>query len=250
VTLAGTWAAAAWLQARPALPALQALRALLPLQALLALMALAPLGVPAQLDRDHARALLRAELGRPEYQRDRPGLLERVLHWLWDQLTALLDAASQSSPGGILGIATIALLVLAGVVALRLTVGPLARSRRSQHPLLPGHVRTAAEHRAAADAEAAAGRWAEAVRERLRAVVRSLEERDLLDPAPGRTADEAAAEGGHALPACAADLRTAARRFDEIWYGGRAATPADDRLLRDLDARVVAARAPAGVAPR
>ena len=70
---------------------------------------------------------------------------------------------------------------------------------------------------AAADAHAARGEWADAVRERLRAVVRSLEERAVLDERPGRTADEAAAEAGTALPTCADDLRRSARLFDDIW---------------------------------
>ena len=58
----------------------------------------------------------------------------------------------------------------------------------------------------------------------MRAIVRSLEERALLDPRPGRTADEAAAEAGRALPAHADRLRAAARDFDDVTYGGRTAT--------------------------
>ena len=80
------------------------------------------------------------------------------------------------------------------------------------------------------------------MRERLRAVVRSLEERAVLDERPGRTADEAAAEAGRALPGCAAGLRSAAVLFDEVWYGGRPAGPESYAALRDLDAQVQAAR--------
>jgi hypothetical protein len=87
------------------------------------------------------------------------------------------------------------------------------------------------------------------VRERLRAVVRSLEERAVLDERPGRTADEAAAEAGRALPDCVAGLRAAAVLFDEVWYGGRPAGPASYAALRDLDAQVQAAR-PERVAQR
>ena len=105
-----------------------------------------------------------------------------------------------------------------------------------------GRNRTAAEHRAAADAHAAAGAWAEAVRERLRAVVRSLEQRAVLDERAGRTADEAAADAGRALPSCAVGLRAAAVLFDEIWYGGRPAGPESYAALRDLDAQVQATR--------
>jgi hypothetical protein len=58
----------------------------------------------------------------------------------------------------------------------------------------------------------------------MRAIVRSLEERALLDTRPGRTADEAAAEAGRTLPAHSDRLRAAARDFDDVTYGGRTAT--------------------------
>jgi hypothetical protein len=69
----------------------------------------------------------------------------------------------------------------------------------------------------------------------MRAVVRALEERTLLDPRPGRTADEAAAEAGRALPGHAAALAAAAIAFDAIAYGDAPADQAAYRLLDDLD---------------
>jgi hypothetical protein len=126
------------------------------------------------------------------------------------------------------------------VVAVVRRVRPGARA--GTRTLFAGRVRSAAEHRAAADAAAAQGDWAEAVRERLRAVVRDLEERGLLDVRPGRTADEAAVLGGQVLPDVAADLRTAARVFDDVWYGGRTATADSDAQLRAVDDAVRAAR--------
>ena len=95
--------------------------------------------------------------------------------------------------------------------------------------------RSAAEHRAAAEAQAAQGHWNQAVRERMRAVVRSLEERALLDVRPGRTADEAASEAGAVLPAHADRLHTAARDFDDVTYGGRSAAEGTYRRLATLD---------------
>ena len=72
----------------------------------------------------------------------------------------------------------------------------------------------------------------------MRAIVRELETRGVLEPRPGRTADEVAREAGAAVPAVAADLRTAATVFDEVWYGGRPATAQADALLRQADQRV------------
>ncbi|NEA03407.1 DUF4129 domain-containing protein, partial [Streptomyces sp. SID10116] len=72
---------------------------------------------------------------------------------------------------------------------------------------------------AASEAHAARAHWSQAVQERMRAVVRALEERALLDPRPGRTADEAAAEAGRTLPSHTDRLRAAARAFDDVTYG-------------------------------
>jgi hypothetical protein len=104
----------------------------------------------------------------------------------------------------------------------------------------------AAEYRRRADEHAAAGRFAEAVRERMRAIVRELEQRGVLDPRPGRTADEVAREAGAVVPAVAGVLRAAAGIFDEVWYGGRRATPHSEALMRQADDRV--RRAPLVVA--
>jgi len=198
--------------------------------------------VPVDLGRDEAAQLAREELAKQVYRDAGPGLVERLVRWLLEQAGRLLDGAAGVSPGGYSGLVVVLLLVAAAVVAVRLKVGPLGRRAAREEALFVGRTRTAAQHRAAADAHAAAGAWAEAVRERLRAVVRSLEERAVLDERAGRTADEAAAEAGRALPGCAAGLRAAAVLFDEIWYGGRPAGPESYAALRDLDAQVQAAR--------
>ena len=198
--------------------------------------------VPVELGRDEAAQLAREELAKQVYRDAGPGLVERLVRWLLEQAGRLLDGAAGVSPGGYSGLVVVLLLVAAAVVAVRLKVGPLGRRAAREEALFVGRTRTAAQHRAAADAHAAAGAWAEAVRERLRAVVRSLEERAVLDERAGRTADEAAAEAGRALPSCAAGLRAAAVLFDEIWYGGRPAGPESYAALRDLDAQVQAAR--------
>ena len=69
----------------------------------------------------------------------------------------------------------------------------------------------------------------------MRALVRSLEERSLLDPRPGRTADEAADEADRALPGHTEALHAAARSFDEVTYAARPADEAAFLRLRDLD---------------
>ncbi|MEV4758450.1 DUF4129 domain-containing protein [Micromonospora sp. NPDC049559] len=95
-----------------------------------------------------------------------------------------------------------------------------------------------------ADELAAAGRYAEAVRERLRAVVRDLAERGVLVHRPGWTVTELARMAGRARPSTAEPLGTASEIFSEIWYGLRPATADDDRAMRRQAERVRAALDP------
>lgn len=205
-----------------------------------------PLSVPVELTREQAAALARAELADPAYHPPDQPLLQRALQWLMDRVGELVDRIGQAGPGGWPGVLGLVVLVVAAVAVVRWRAGPLARTARGETTLFEaGGPLSAAEHRRLAEVEARAGRYPHAVRERLRAVVRELEERGVLDPRAGRTADEAATAAGTALPELAEALRASAVRFDEVWYGGRAATRDDYDQLVDLDRAVSAVRAPA-----
>ena len=183
------------------------------------------------------------ELSKQIYQDEKPSLLQRVIDWIQDTITSLLDQARGSSPGGNIGLLIFALLivVIAAVLVWRFGLPSRAASvRRKTDPVTP--TRSATEHASRADAYAAEGRWAEAVRERLRGVVAGLVTRDLVDNRPGRTAHEVAVEAGQVLPTAAGDLNAAAELFAEIWYGERAATAEHDQQMREIATRVAAAR--------
>ncbi|GAA2931395.1 DUF4129 domain-containing protein [Streptomyces mexicanus] len=190
---------------------------------------------PVTLPRDAAREAARRELSKRMYHENDPGLLRRALDHLWDWIGKLFDSASAATPGGAAGLVVVIVAVLAVLGALWWRLGSPRRAPVTAPALFDDRPRSAAEHRAAAEAHAAQGHWNQAVQERMRAVVRSLEERALLDVRPGRTADEAAAEAGRALPAHADRLRTAARDFDDVTYGGRAATEQAYHRIADLD---------------
>jgi hypothetical protein len=83
-----------------------------------------------------------------------------------------------------------------------------------------------------ADDLAAQGRYAEAVRERLRAIVRELIERGVIPHTPGWTVTELAHAASRVRPSLAGPLTGAANVFSEIWYGLRPATAEDDRAMR------------------
>ncbi|MEW1635880.1 DUF4129 domain-containing protein [Streptomyces sp. NPDC093801] len=190
---------------------------------------------PVTTGREAAREAAERELAKPIYHQDEPGLFQRALDRFWEWLGEFFDRAAGATPGGGLGLLAIALVVVLAAAALWWRLGKPGRTARGGGTLFDEGPRSAADHRAAADAHAAAGRWNDAVRERMRAVVRSLEERTLLDPRPGRTADEAAAEAARSLPGHADGLRAAARAFDDVTYGGRTADPDTYARLRTLD---------------
>lgn len=191
--------------------------------------------VPVDTPRVPAREAAQRELSDPKYHENDPNLLQRAMDHLWTWIGDLLSAASGAAPGGPVGLVVLVLIVIALVAALVWRLGSPRRIPTSRDALFESGPRSASEHRTAADAHAAAGRWNQAVQERMRAIVRSLEERALLDPRPGRTADEAAAEAGRVLPGHAPRLRSAAREFDDVTYGGRSAGRQAYLALRTLD---------------
>ncbi|MFE2988269.1 DUF4129 domain-containing protein [Streptomyces sp. NPDC059262] len=193
---------------------------------------------PVTIGRDPAREAARRELSEPAYHQDDTSLLQRGLNRFWEWLDKLFSAASGATPGGGFGLLVIVLAVVALAVALWWRLGTPRRSAHATAALFDDRPRSAAEHRAAAEAHAAQGHWTPAAQERMRAIVRSLEERALLDPRPGRTADEAATEAGRTLPAHTDRLRTAARDFDDVTYGGRTATQQTYERLTTLDSEL------------
>ncbi|MFC5671606.1 DUF4129 domain-containing protein [Streptomyces incanus] len=190
---------------------------------------------PITLPRDPAREAARRELSKQMYHENDPSWFQRALDAFWGWVGKLFDAASTATPGGALGLLVIVVAVLAVLGALWWRLGTPRRRPSSAPVLFDDRPRSAAEHRAAAEAHAAQGHWNQAVQERMRAIVRSLEERALLDIHPGRTADEAAAEAGRTLPAHTGRLHTAARSFDDVTYGGRTATEESYRQITELD---------------
>lgn len=193
------------------------------------------------LTRLGAQGDARHELAKRPYQQAKPPWWLRPLQWVFREIAKLwLSVANHTGGSAALSVIIVGALVILALIAWR--VGPLARGGRSRFALGLEPESTATDHRAAAERFAAQQQWAEAVRERLRAISRDLEERVLVNRRPGRTAYELAAEGGRALPANAAMLREAADRFAAIWYGSASAGAEDYRRLKEIDLAVQAAR--------
>lgn len=194
----------------------------------------------APLTREGAREAARRELSKPPYHRDDPSLVEEAFRALGRWVTELFDRAAAAGPGSRLG--TLLLLVLLGVVlvAIRLRVGPLARRGAAPSPLLDVRPRTASEYRRAATAAAAAGDYAAALRDRLRALAAEVEARGIVEPRAGRTADELVRELTRALITVDGRLPATVVAFDQVWYGGRPAVPGDYELAVAADEALIA----------
>jgi len=199
----------------------------------------APAGGTPVVGRRDGQRLARNELSKSIYH-PQPSLAQRAAHFVMDWLGRLFRA-TQGLPGGWWGfVVLIALAVLLVAVVLART-GPVARVRRRRaEPGATSEARTAREHREAAARLAGAGDYAAAICERVRAIAAELDERGVLAPRIGRTADEFAAEAGRALPPHAAGLLAAARLFDEVRYGRRPGTRPGYERVTELDTRIAA----------
>jgi Domain of unknown function (DUF4129) len=203
----------------------------------------AQIAAAVPVGRDEARQAAERELSKGVYHQNDPGPVDRAINAVIDWLSRLLGRIAGATPGGSLGVLVLVALVAVVAAVVIWRTGPVRRGARTGTSIveLSGDL-DAAEHRRRAEEHAAAGRYAEAVRERMRAIVRELELRGVLEPRPGRTADEVAREAGASVPAVSADLSSAAGVFDEVWYGGRAATAQADAVLRRADERIRSAQ--------
>ena len=188
-----------------------------------------------QPGRDQARELARVELQRREYAAAKPPLLTRVVNYLLEKLNELINQAGQHLPGGTKSLVLLVVVLLALTIVLVLRLRPTTTSRSLDGGFDGGRLLSAPEHRRLADEAAAQGRYADAVLERLRAVVRELEARGVLDSRPGRTAGEVARDAGAAVPLLTGPLQGAALTFDQIWYGQRLADAAAYAELVQVD---------------
>ena len=207
----------------------------------------APAGGIPVTGRRAGQQLARTELSKTIYHHQ-PALTERVAHFLLTWLSRLFRA-TQGVPGGWWGFVALVVLAVILVAVVLARIGPIAgaqRRRARTSALAP--VRTARDHRDAAIRLAEAGDYGAAICERVRAIAAELDERGILMPRVGRTADEFAAEAGRALPPHAAGLLGAARLFDEVRYGQRAGTRRGYEQVADLDTRIGASAGRRGAA--
>jgi Domain of unknown function (DUF4129) len=191
---------------------------------------------PIDVDRDAAHQAAQHELSKPIYPK--ASLTDRLSEWI-DELLYRIMLKGSALPGGWFTITVLVIVfVVAVVVAIRVARRTMRTNRSGNYALFGAHELSATEHRATAEQYAATGNWAAAIRHRLRAVARQLEESGVLNPVPGRTATELAREAGLAMRDLSGELLRAADAFNDVTYGERPGTEAAYRMVADLDDRL------------
>jgi hypothetical protein len=188
-----------------------------------------------------ARHAAQMELRKAEYHRDDPGIVTRILDWLGERLDSVFSGTASGSATLLLVLVVAAVIALAVIRAGR--PRRLARAHAQADPLAAE--RSTDHRRLAADLERR-GELAGAMREWLRATVQTIEERGVLDPRPGRTGAGVAREAGTAMPSVQDRLDAVVDAFDAVWFGRRAATPAEVAAAREIAEAVRSARIEAG----
>ncbi|AMG84149.1 MULTISPECIES: DUF4129 domain-containing protein [Microbacterium] len=196
-------------------------------------------------DGEEARRWAEEELSNPRYADAKPtwfDLFARdVMRFLGDLFSG--DNGANVGPTALI---VVTVLIAAALVTALLVWGRPRRSRAIRRP--QGDLLGAADDRSAAqlrvDAERSARQndWDTAVVLRYRAIARSLLERDLIDPAPGATAQSIARSASAVFAEEAESLRRAAASFDDVRYLRHPAAEDDYRHLAATDERLRAHR--------
>jgi hypothetical protein len=202
--------------------------------------------IAPQLEHDAAEVRRRASelLSGPPYRDGEEGPLgaawRAAREWLAEQLTRLLSLF-----GGDAAVAWLLVglgVVVLAVVVWRATRG-LALDRAVEAPETGPAGRPARAWHADADGHEAAGRWADAVRCRYRALVGQLVEVGVVEDVPGRTVGELDRELLENAPMLAEDVARAGEVFAAIFYGRQPADAAAARTVAEVAQGIDRARA-------
>ncbi|AZZ49324.1 DUF4129 domain-containing protein [Rathayibacter rathayi] len=198
--------------------------------------------VPLDPDADEARRLLLEELADPRYRAAEPTLFDRVVQAIRDWF-ASLTLQGDGSPVPVAAVIGVLVLVVLVVAALLIAGRPRAarRSAVTGAVLADDDTRSAATLRSLAEEAAARGDWDEALVERFRALVRSLDERTVLPVSPGTTAFGLSSRASAAFPSSATALRRTAEDFDRVRYLGQPSGRAEYERVAALDRELAAA---------
>lgn len=196
-------------------------------------------------DGDDARRWAEEELSNPRYAEAKPTWFDLVARDIGRFLADLFssDNGANIGPSALI---IVTVLIAAALITALIIWGRPRRSRalRPARTELLGSSddRSAAQLRSDAERRARDGDWDAAVVLRYRAIARGLLERDLIDPAPGATAQSIARAASEVFADEASAMRNAAIAFDDVRYLRHAASEESYRELAATDDRLRARR--------
>lgn len=196
-------------------------------------------------DGDEARRWAEEELSNPRYADAKPTWFDLIARDIGRFLADLFTSDNGANVGPAALIVVCVIIVVALITALIVWGRPRSSRavRRARTDLLGvDDDRDAAQLRSDAERSARDGDWDTATVLRYRAIARSLLERDLIDPAPGATAQAIAREASGVFADEAAAMRRAAVSFDDVRYLRHPATEESYRELSATDDRLRARR--------
>lgn len=203
-----------------------------------------PTEIPVDPTAPEARRWAEEELSREAYNPNPGNIFTRIGEWIMDFLGGLFSGqVGNSNP---LVTALILIFVVLAVILTLLYASRVRRVRRvttarTSHALFDD-ARPSAELLSDARAALARGDFSAAFLDGYRAIIRSLDERVLIDDRPGLTAQEASGLALTPFPDFAPTWSWAATTFDAVCYGTHRAREADVRSLLDFGQQVAAAR--------
>lgn len=202
---------------------------------------------PYAPDGDEARRWAEEELSKQRYADAKPTWFDYLAEDVAEFIGDLFSPEAGSQVGGA-ALIIVTVVIVAALITVLILWGRPRVSRRVRRPrtdlLGERDNRTAAQLRADAERSAREGDWDAATVLRFRAIARGLLERDVIDPAPGATAQAIAREAAAAFGAYADELSAAASAFDDVRYLSHAASEESYRMLVTADEHLMTAHVP------
>jgi hypothetical protein len=192
-------------------------------------------------DGDEARRWAEEELSNPRYADAKPTWFDLVARDI-GRFIADLFSSDNGANVGPWALIVVSVIIVAALITALIIWGRPRSSRAVRHArsdlLGESDDRSAAQLRADAERSARDGDWDTATILRYRAIARGLLERDLIDPAPGATAQSIAREASAVFSDEATAMRRAAVSFDDVRYLRHPATEESYRELAATDDRL------------
>ena len=193
---------------------------------------------PSRVEPSEIRRVTEEVLARPVFDTAEPGLLQRVLWWVLERLSRLVELLGQGDAGTIVGT-----VILTGAIGAVVIIAIVLLRRVRSDPGLDARAtgfggRTARDWHELAQRAEAAGDWNLALRCSYRALLSELVAAGVTDEVVGRTARDYVRDVSEAAPDAQSPLTWVTDAFEATWYDRRPVDAGDLAAMRSAAAEV------------